>query len=384
MRIALCLECPLHQHGGVEVLVRALVEGLCLQFELYLVSEDSTEFLQESPHGAMLHGHFPWHPQDQSSEQINRLIAWAQTEKIDLLHFHHGGTYSWNSRSWNHCAISNLASAGFPCVSTNHGAFGFWLFVGAQRSLPYRLLAMCLCWPAKLRQVAAVAWEATVSQHDYLAVRRWFFPVKSKFQQIYHSILDETTLPDLPKRSFILCLGTVGSRKGQPFLVEAFAQVANNFPEWKLVIAGRHASDGTPQEMLAAVARHNLADRVEILTDVSDVLARQLLAEASIFAMPSLAEGLGLSLQEALYSKAACVGSQIGGIPDLIHHDQTGLLVPPADPTALATGLDRLMNDPSLRMRLGNAGRAHVLANAMTRNGMIERHRSLYLLTTRV
>ena len=380
MRIALCLECPLHQHGGVEVLVRALIEGLHSKFELYLVSEDSPEVLQESPHGAMIHGHFPWHPQEQSLEQINRLIEWTKTEKIDLLHFHHGGTYSWNSRSWSHCAITCVAAAGFCCVSTNHGAFGFWLFVGGQRSLPYRLLAMCLCWPAKLRQVAAVGWEATVSQHDFHAVRRWFFPVKSKFRQIYHSILDETTLPDLPKRPMILCLGTVGSRKGQPFLVEAFAQVANHFPEWQLIIAGRHASDGTPQQMLDSVARHNLAERVEILTDVSDELARQLLAEASIFAMPSLAEGLGLSLQEALYSKAACVGSRIGGIPDLILHEQTGLLVPPADSTALATGLTRLMDDPSLRMRLGNAGRAHVLANGMTRNGMIERHNSLYLL----
>ena len=132
--------------------------------------------------------------------------------------------------------------------------------------------------------------------------------------------------------------------------------------------------------MLDSVARHNLAERVEILTDVSDELARQLLAEASIFAMPSLAEGLGLSLQEAIYNKAACVGSRIGGIPDLILHEQTGLLVPPADSTALAIGLTRLMADPSLRVRLGNAGRAHVLANGMTRNGMIERHNSLYLL----
>lgn len=378
MRIALCLECPLHQHGGVEVLVRALIEGLHDSCELYLVSEDSWDMLSKSPHGSMLHGHFRWNPADSSSHQIDLLIDWAREQKIDILHFHHGGTYSWNSRSWSHCAITRANNSGLRCVSTNHGAFGFWLFVGAQRALPYRLLAMCLCWPAKLRQVAASQWEATVSMHDYHAVRRWFFPVKSKFRQIYHSILDETVLPDLPKRPIILCLGTVGSRKGQPFLVEAFARIAADFPDWQLVIAGRHADDGTPAMMLDMVARHGLATRVEILTDVSDLEARRLLAEAAIFAMPSLAEGLGLSLQEALYGRAACVGSRIGGIPDLILHEQTGLLVPPADPEALAAALRRLMTDSLLRQRLGNAGREHVLANAMTRSGMIERHSLAY------
>lgn len=378
MRLALSLECPLNQHGGVEVLVRALVEGLHERFELYLVSEDSWETLQASPHGPMLRGHFRWNPADRSQAQIQRLIDWAGENQLDLLHFHHGGTYGWNSRSWSHCAITRVSKAGFRCVSTNHGAFGFWLFVGAQRSLPYRLMAICLCWPAKLRQVAAVAWEATVSQHDYHAVRRWFFPLKSRFRQIYHSILDESALPELPKRNIILCLGTVGNRKGQPYLVEAFAQVAAEFPDWQLIIAGRHAGDEAPRQMLDSIARHGLSNRVEVLTDVSDDLARQLLAEAAIFAMPSLAEGLGLSLQEALYGRAACIGSKVGGIQDLILDEKTGLLVPPADPSTLATGLRRLMADSALRQRLGENGRQHVLANGMTRDGMLERHTALY------
>lgn len=378
-RIALCLECPLGQHGGVEVLVRALVEGLHRDFEIYLVSEDPAGSLGDGPWGSKIAGHFEWNPADHSRGQIDRLISWAGTERIDLFHFHHGGTYGWNSRSWSRCPITRVAAAGFRSVSTNHGAFGFWLFVGAQRSLPYRLLAAIPCWPAKLRQVAAVGWEATVSQHDYHAVRRWFFPVRSRFRQIYHSILDESALPDLPKQKTVLCLGTVGSRKGQPFLVEAFGRIAAEFPGWRLVIAGRHASDGTPELMSAAVARHDLAEKVDILTDVSDELARRLLAEASIFAMPSLAEGLGLSLQEAMYGRATCVGSRVGGIQDLILDEKTGLLVPPADPAALAAALARVMADPGLRERFGNAGRKHVIDNAMTSEGMIRRHRELYL-----
>jgi glycosyltransferase involved in cell wall biosynthesis len=378
-RVALCIECPLLQHGGVEVLVRALLPGLASSMDVFLVSLDPPGGPPPSPATTGLVGHLPFDPADHSHDQLDRLIAWGREHRIDLFHFHHGGTYSWNSRSWNRCAITEVSRAGFRCVSTNHGAFGFWLFVGTQRSLPYRLAAMCLCWPAKLRQVAAVEWEATVSQHDFHAVRRWFFPVRSRFSQIYHSILDESVLPDLPKKKIVLCLGTVGSRKGQPYLADAFGRIVAKHPDWRLVIAGRHASDGTPDALFAAVAEHRIADRVDILTDVSDDLARQLLAEAAVFGMPSLAEGLGLSLQEAMYGRATCVGSRVGGIQDLILHEKTGLLVPPADPEALAAALDRVMGDPGLRERLGNAGRKHVTDNAMTKDGMIRRHRELYL-----
>lgn len=378
MRLALALECPLHQHGGVEILVRSLVQGLHDRFELYLVSEDPSKTLEASAHGPMICGHFYWNHSDHSHGQIDRLIAWGREHRIDLFHFHHGGTYGWNSRSWNRCPITEVSRAGFRCVSTNHGAFGFWLFVGAQRSLPYRLAALCLFWPGKLRQLSAVAWEATVSKHDRDVCRRWFFPFSSRIRQIYHSVLDEQALPDLPKQKIVLCLGTVGARKGQPYLAEAFGRIAAQYPDWRLVIAGRHATDGTSELLDAAIHRHGIGDRVDVIRDVSDKEARRLLAEAAVFGMPSLAEGLGLSLQEALFGRAACVGSSVGGITDLILQDQTGLLVPPADPEALARELGRVMGDPALRQRLGQAGRDHVLANDMTREGMIRRHAELY------
>jgi glycosyltransferase involved in cell wall biosynthesis len=378
MKIAMCVECPIAQHGGVEVLVRALIQDLSDHLSIYLVSEDSETTLEASGLRPHLTGAFSWKPAVRSASQIQELAAWAKEQQIDLFHFHHGGTYSWNSRSWRRCPITAMARHGFRCVSTNHGAFGFWLYVGAQRSLAYRLAALIPCWPAKLRQVASVEWEATVSHHDLRAVRRWFFPLQSKFRQIYHSILSESVLPDLPKKSIVLCLGTVGARKGQPYLADAFGRIAHKYPDWKLVIAGRHADDGTPRALQSAITRHGLDAQVEILTDVPDSLARNLLAEAAIFAMPSLAEGLGLSLQEALYARAACVGSRVGGITDLILDDTTGLLVPPADPEALAAALDRLMGDPILRERLGDEGKKHVVRQGMTRAAMSRNHAALY------
>jgi glycosyltransferase involved in cell wall biosynthesis len=80
-----------------------------------------------------------------------------------------------------------------------------------------------------------------------------------------------------------------------------------------------------------------------------------------------------------MYGRATCVGSRVGGIQDLILDEKTGLLVPPADPAALAAALARVMSDPGLRARFGNAGRKHVIDNEMTKDGMVRRHRDLYL-----
>jgi len=374
LRIALAIECPLLQHGGVEVLVRALLPGLAGEFEVFLVSADPSQPATEAP----LAGHFHFDPSDRSRAQIDRLIAWGREQRIDLFHFHHGGSYGWNSRSWNRCAITEVSRAGFRCVSTNHGAFGFWLFVGAQRSLPYRLAAMGLCWPAKLRQVAAVEWEATVSQHDYHAVRRWFFPLRTRFRQIYHSVLSENTpVPSGEPSKLILSLATICRNKAQDILTQAFCKVCHNHPEWRLKLVGRIHDPNLALRIREIATNAGAADRVEI-SGPTDTPLREI-GLASIFALPSLYEAFGLSLQEALFAGKACIASAVGGVPEMIYHEKTGLLVPPADPEALAASLDRVMGDAALRERLGSAGREHVIASRMTLEGMIQRHVALYL-----
>lgn len=378
MKIALCMECPLYQHGGVEVLVRELIRGLHDEFDLFLVSDDNWSDIEDSELGRYLKGGFRYDPAAQKHEQAAALATWGRRNGIDIFHFNHGGTYSWNSRSWNRCVITQVANADFVCVSTNHGAFGLMLFVGEQRPLWYKLAAFCLCWPAKLRQVASVRWEATVSQHDWNAVRRWFFPLRSRFIQIYHSVLDGTEPLHEEKMNVILCLGTVGARKGQQYLAEAFGIIAHRLPDWRLVIAGRHTNDGTSDAMFEAIRRHGIENQVDVLTDVPNELAWKLLRESAIFAMPSLAEGLGLSLQEAMFHGAACAGTSAGGITDMILHEKTGLVVPPQDPAALASALEQLASNPELRKRFSIAGKIRIQELGMTHQGMCAKHAALY------
>lgn len=386
MRIAQCIEVPLFDHGGVEVLVRELIRELHQEgVETFLVT--TAQLTKEQ--SASLPGIkkvFVWDIQAPPCSEGNRLSGWLKLNQVDLVHFHLGGTYAWWSRSWENCPIPRLSSEGFRCVSTNHGAFSIFDCVASSRSWWFRLLALLPCWPSKLHQLSQVVWESTVSQHDFLAVRRWFFPRRRKFIQLYHSKLkgDEYSSPpcpagpEVPPSPYILCLGTVGIRKGQDYLVDAFLKIADEVRDWNLVIAGRHGQRATVEKIERLLGGSPHSSRVMLLPHVPDGLAYQLLRHSAIFAMPSLREGLGLSLQEAMYAGCACIGSRVGGIPDLIEDQKTGLLVRPADPEELAKGIMKLISDKTLRIRLAENARKSMIEREMTSRNMAASYLGLY------
>ena len=385
MRIAQCLQSPIHDPGGIEVLVLEMIRGLHAKgVETLLVSPCGLTDAQlaELPG---VKGVFVWSQDADPIGQFTSLISWLKKNRADMAHFHFG-TYGWNSRSWSKCPIPAVSRSGITCVSTNHGAFSIFDCVASYRPYWFKILSLPPFWISKLHQLAHVRWEATVSMHDYHAVRSWFFPARKKFLQLYHSKLrgDEfsspTSISDIqtPNNPFILCLGTIGARKGQQYLVEAFLKIAFEHPEWRLVLAGRQAHAPTLQLIKDQIASSDAGNRVIMMPDVDDTTARTLLQQAAIFAIPSTGEGLGLSLQEAMYAGCACIGSRVGGIPDLIENEITGLLVPPAQPSDLAAGLSRLMTEELLRKRLSEAAKASMLERKMTALNMTQTYLELY------
>jgi glycosyltransferase involved in cell wall biosynthesis len=85
------------------------------------------------------------------------------------------------------------------------------------------------------------------------------------------------------------------------------------------------------------------------------------LADVDLFVLPSLYEGLGVAVLEAMASGKAVVASRVGGLAESILDGQTGLLVPPRAPEALADAITRVVREPSLGRELGRKGRARVL-----------------------
>jgi glycosyltransferase involved in cell wall biosynthesis len=121
----------------------------------------------------------------------------------------------------------------------------------------------------------------------------------------------------------------------------------------------RIAGDGPERAALAdEVARLGLESTVELLGTRTDVA--ELLAGADVFVLSSDSEGLPMSVLEAMAAGLPVVASAVGGVPEAVRDGETGTLVPPGDSAALAHALRRLVSDPALRDRLGEAGRRRV------------------------
>jgi len=140
-------------------------------------------------------------------------------------------------------------------------------------------------------------------------------------------------------------------QKGHTFLLAAAVEV----PDATFVLAG----DGPLRAQLEAQARElGVAQRCLFLGHRSDVPA--LLAAADLFVLPSLYEGLPVSVLEAMAARRPIVATAIGGTDEAVTHDSGGLLVPPRDAAALASAIRRVREDPALAGRLAAAARERV------------------------
>jgi alpha-maltose-1-phosphate synthase len=151
----------------------------------------------------------------------------------------------------------------------------------------------------------------------------------------------------LARDPVILFVGKTFGPKGGPELLEAFARVRRAHPAARLAIVASSA----PAALPPGATFHGLLGK--------EALAR-LYATASIFALPTRREAFGLSFVEAMAFGLPAIGSRIEAIPEIIADGETGLLVPPGDPTALAEAISALLGDPARARRMGAAGRARV------------------------
>jgi glycosyltransferase involved in cell wall biosynthesis len=113
------------------------------------------------------------------------------------------------------------------------------------------------------------------------------------------------------------------------------------------------------RELEARAAGLGLAGRVHFTGHRADVAT--VLAGLDVVVSPSIAESACYAMVEALLMERGAVASDVGGLPDTVQHGETGLLVPPGDPAALADAVTRLLADPALRQRMGRLGRSRCL-----------------------
>ncbi len=163
---------------------------------------------------------------------------------------------------------------------------------------------------------------------------------------------------ELDDEPTILTLARLEDQKGHRHLIDALAMLAARRPNLVTLLAG----SGPLEHLLRAqCAALGIADRVRFLGYRRDVA--ELLEAADLVVLPSLYEGLPLVAIEALAAGRAMIATEVDGTPEVVIHEKTGLLVPPANPVALAAAIERLLDDPALASRLASQGRKFVQQN---------------------
>ncbi len=177
----------------------------------------------------------------------------------------------------------------------------------------------------------------------------------------------------LPEDTVILVnVAYFAPHKGQTYLVEATPRILEESPNCALVFIG----DGELRASLEArVHELGVSERVFFAGFRTDVPA--VLRGSDICVMPSFKEGLGTSVLDALWCGLPVVAAATGGIPEIVHDGENGILVPPRDSEALANAILRLLKDPEERAKLGRGGPA-VVESGYTVDQMIEGNIAVY------
>ena len=160
--------------------------------------------------------------------------------------------------------------------------------------------------------------------------------------------------------------------KGHDTLLRAWADVHRTDPEATLLIVGDGA-ERAAMERLAAEA--GVAAAVRFLGFRSDVI--ELLGAADLFLLPSLTEGLPLSILEAMAHGLPIVATHVGGIPELVTEEREGLLVPPKDVAALAAAIGRMAFDAEARGRFARQARERAI-NEFSFDAMLRQYEDVY------
>jgi len=143
----------------------------------------------------------------------------------------------------------------------------------------------------------------------------------------------------------------LADHKGHRYLIEATRVLKARVPKVKVIVVGA----GPLRMGLGRQARESRVEEMVFFLGFRDDIP-QILASLDLFVLSSTQEGMGSSILEAMASRLPVVASKAGGIPELVGHEETGLLVPPRDPKALAEAIIRIYSDKELGRRLGQKG----------------------------
>ncbi len=289
----------------------------------------------------------------------------ARRSPPDIVHVH-------GCRMGQHGVIQWAASHRYPSVYTEHVTIADWGGPFVPESP--RILATA---------ADAIACVSEYSRASLLGYLPWPRDV-----HVARHIIRDPRPPDLAdvgpcppvawragRPVSILAVGRLVSHKGYDTLFQAAALLREEGMALDIRIAG----EGEQRAALEALrARLGLADAVTFLGQVDPSRISALWREADIGVMPSLTEGLPLSLVEAMAQAKPIIATRVGGIPEVIRHEHNGLLVESGDAVQLASAIARVVRDPALATRLAAEARKSFETDGWSESSVTEQTLAIY------
>jgi len=335
--------------GGVEVAIAYLLDAFVQSPGMVVdIVTCRTEARRPETHlvqGVRVHylprqnlGRLTWHLREVAL--IRRCLGILQP---DIVHAHGTGLY----------AGAALASP-YPSVITVHGIVArevrLYRGLGLRSRGAFDALYERWCLH-RARHLIAIS--PYVRRELAKATRAQWYDVENAVDEAFFRIEG----PGEPGR--ILFAGAVIARKGLHILADAMAQVQRYDPGATVVVAGATTSDPLYATALhCEIAQQGVEGSFQFIGQQDQEHLVHEYQRCSIFVLPSLQETAPMAVQQAMAAGRAVVATAVGGIPDMITHGETGLLVPPQDSRALAEALLTLLSNDSMRTDLGQAGRA--------------------------
>jgi len=268
------------------------------------------------------------------------LVAILKREKFDLVHVN---DYWWTPVAWLACRLM-----GIPCVVhirqqiESRRVKQYWL------AQPDRVLAIC-------QEIREVAIEGGVDPSRIQVVYSGV-DLSSNVGQVNGGLIRQHYGLH-PGQLLVGAVANLFPRKGYEYLLEALVDVRKKIPDIHCVIVGE-GDTGYQKQLMNLVNERALHSVVTFAGFQSNVL--EYMAAFDVVVLPSILEGFGMVLLEAMAMGKPVVASRVGGIPEAVEDGVTGILVPPAHSRRLADALVALLENPGLRQSMGEAGRNRV------------------------
>jgi glycosyltransferase involved in cell wall biosynthesis len=170
----------------------------------------------------------------------------------------------------------------------------------------------------------------------------------------------------------LMTVGRLHEQKGHCYLIQAVSKVRKEFPKVKLLVTGEGEEENNLKKLVKSLDLTNKVIFAGLSSDIEGILPI-----AELFILPSLWEGLPNVLLEAMAAGKPVVATKVGGIPEIVVHGETGILVPPRDTDALAIAIIDLLQNKLKAKNMGEAGRIRA-GKRFSIYKMIEKTENLY------